>query len=219
MPRRRPLSALIVTALGLYASFLSPLAQAGTDPPPNFATFIPACYNATNGNVRFVKPWAVQGASIAGCTPPAPWNIDPPYDPAACNSGGAFDCRTGEFYTEFATFAGPGCVPGDFVYCYSGPAATLGVGICKAGTRTCTASGTWGTCDGEVLPRPETLNGLDDNCDGTVDNVDLCSGVTCNTPPPDTCSSHVLTHYLSPGVCAPSTGACSYSPVSTANGC
>src|SRR5579863_1894004 len=40
---------------------------------------------------------------------------------------------------------GGGCVTGSS--CYTGPAGTLGVGACKAGTQTC---GAGGTCTGEV---------------------------------------------------------------------
>ncbi len=42
------------------------------------------------------------------------------------------------------------------------------VGACRRGTQTCRA-GDWGSCEGEVGPRPETCNGLDDDCDGRVD--------------------------------------------------
>jgi hypothetical protein len=50
---------------------------------------------------------------------------------------------------------------------------------CKAGTRTCSL-GVWGPCNGEQLPQPEVCNGLDDNCDGTVDEGALCaSGYAC----------------------------------------
>ena len=59
--------------------------------------------------------------------------------------------------------------------CY--PAATVGcdlttfkcLGICKIGVRTCLAS-TWGKCTGHQVPAAETCNGLDDDCDGVVDN-------------------------------------------------
>ena len=46
-----------------------------------------------------------------------------------------------------------GCYAGDFVSCYSGAASTIGVGSCKAGARTCNASGSgWSACVGEVTP-------------------------------------------------------------------
>mgnify|MGYP000907104957 FL=1 len=64
------------------------------------------------------------------------------------------------------------CTPGDVVECYSGPPGTQGVGPCKAGQRTCNATGTgWGPCEGEKLPSPDScLNNIDDDCDGIVNN-------------------------------------------------
>lgn len=67
-----------------------------------------------------------------------------------------------------------GCVPGTTQTCYSGPPATSGVGVCKAGVETCNAQGTaYGPCVGEVVPAPENCaTDSDDDCDGA-------GGVTC----------------------------------------
>ncbi|MBI5516831.1 MAG: M23 family metallopeptidase [Deltaproteobacteria bacterium] len=54
--------------------------------------------------------------------------------------------------------------------CYAGPAGTAGRGVCRAGTETC-AGGRWGACAGQVLPRAEACNRLDDDCDGRVDDA------------------------------------------------
>ncbi len=43
-------------------------------------------------------------------------------------------------------------------------------GACRKGIQTCLESG-WSGCIGGVLPKPETCNGIDDDCDGTIDNV------------------------------------------------
>jgi hypothetical protein len=41
---------------------------------------------------------------------------------------------------------------------------------CHTGQSTCT-NGAWGTCFGEILPSLEICNGVDDDCDGVVDNT------------------------------------------------
>ena len=61
------------------------------------------------------------------------------------------------------------CKAGETRPCYTGAQATKGVGICKAGTQACN-NGSWEqNCKGEVIPKVETCNGKDDNCDGQVD--------------------------------------------------
>ena len=55
--------------------------------------------------------------------------------------------------------------------CFSGDPALVGVGICKAGVRTC-EKGFWGACTGQILPKGEIcqeFNPLDDDCDGQTD--------------------------------------------------
>ncbi|WP_438010996.1 SBBP repeat-containing protein [Sorangium sp. So ce321] len=51
--------------------------------------------------------------------------------------------------------------------CYAGPPATRNEGACQQGRRTCGADGTWGVCEGEILPTVERCDAADDeNCDG-----------------------------------------------------
>lgn len=90
---------------------------------------------------------------------------------------------------------GSTCTPGSTKSCYSGPATTEGVGLCKAGTQTCKANGEgYGPCEGEVLPAVEELCATpgDDDCDGmTNEGGPDCSCVpgtvkSCYSGPPDT---------------------------------
>jgi hypothetical protein len=53
-----------------------------------------------------------------------------------------------------------------------------GVGVCT-GTQTC-AAGKWGACSAPA-PSAETCNGLDDNCDGQIDEGLLSSPDSCGT--------------------------------------
>ena len=62
-----------------------------------------------------------------------------------------------------------GVVDGITRSCYTGPGGTAGIGVCRAGTQTCTA-GTWGACTGQVLPSAETCDNIDNDCNGVIDN-------------------------------------------------
>jgi hypothetical protein len=58
------------------------------------------------------------------------------------------------------------------------------VGLCTKGTQTCDLSGTWSECQGNVNPVPEVCDGLDNNCDGQVDETCPCvvgTTQTCGT--------------------------------------
>lgn len=54
--------------------------------------------------------------------------------------------------------------------CYSGPAGTAEVGICRTGSRICQGSlGFTGACEGEQTPLVESCDGADNDCDGDTD--------------------------------------------------
>lgn len=67
------------------------------------------------------------------------------------------------------------CVPGATVPCYSGPATSVGIGICKAGVQTCKPDGLGlGDCQGEVVPAAENcLAPTDEDCNG---DAPMCTG-------------------------------------------
>ncbi len=83
----------------------------------------------------------------------------------------------------------PDCNPGDTKPCYTGPAGTLGKGVCKAGVIAC-ENGKWGTtCTGQTLPSAEVCSGgVDEDCNGLVDCNDSACAPTaaCCTPNPTT---------------------------------
>ncbi|MBK8256074.1 MAG: hypothetical protein IPK82_25825 [Polyangiaceae bacterium] len=79
------------------------------------------------------------------------------------------------------------CVPGSVKPCYTGPSGTNGVGACVSGIQECLGSMGWSLCQSEVTPVAEICNGVDDDCDGVVDNVadadgdgwNVCNGDCC----------------------------------------
>ncbi|MBX3185122.1 MAG: putative metal-binding motif-containing protein [Polyangiaceae bacterium] len=81
------------------------------------------------------------------------------------------------------------CNSGDVTDCYTGLDGTQHIGSCRSGLQQCVAGKYSETCDGEVLPATEICNGLDDDCDGEVDEGCSCTeGNTqeCYSGPPGT---------------------------------
>lgn len=72
------------------------------------------------------------------------------------------------------------CKPGIVEACYNGPDGTAGRGQCRGGNRTCSSDAIWGACTGEVGPKKETCNRVDDDCDGITDNDFEREGATCS---------------------------------------
>lgn len=71
---------------------------------------------------------------------------------------------------------GTSCTVGQTRECYTGVEGTKGVGPCKAGKETCQKDGSWGQCEGQVLPVPENCNTtIDDNCNGKVNEDCECT--------------------------------------------
>ncbi len=112
-----------------------------------------------------------------------------------CASGADEDCNALTDCQDPACAQDPGCggncTNGQTRPCYDGPAGTVNVGTCKAGTQTCTG-GKWPTtCTGEIKPTKEVCTDtLDHNCNGFKGCNDIvclispqCWG-TCSNPDP-----------------------------------
>jgi hypothetical protein len=69
-------------------------------------------------------------------------------------------------------------------FCYSGPEGTHDNTPCQRGMQTCGVNGEWiDDCVGETVPAEETCanNGVDNDCNGTADDVPML-GFVCNDP-------------------------------------
>jgi hypothetical protein len=113
-----------------------------------------ACPTGNKGVCAAGKSTCIEGK--AGCQAPSP-GVE------TCDDGLDGDC-------DGTVDDGCTCQEGATQPCYSGATGTKDTGACVGGIQTC-AGGVFGTCAGEVLPAVETCNGIDDDCDGMVDDV------------------------------------------------
>ena len=97
---------------------------------------------------------------------------------------------------------GCSCTPEESQGCYTSDPATIGVGECAEGSQTCNDFGTaFTTCLGSVTPITEVCdNGLDDDCDGEIDEIEdedgdgftNCASDCCDTPNPSCASPELV---------------------------
>jgi hypothetical protein len=70
------------------------------------------------------------------------------------------------------------CEKGERRRCYTGPVGTQGTGLCTLGVQYCEENNHWGACHDQGLPRRELCDGLDNDCNGAVDD-----GIDCTCEP------------------------------------
>lgn len=112
---------------------------------------------------------------------------------ATAQSGGAEIVDPADEDCDGTIDEGFECDPSIEYKCYTGPAATRGIGRCTDGVRICLDNKTFAAeCIGERLPQPETCanQGFDDDCDGDNRLEDIPEyGMLCG---PDAAASECL---------------------------
>jgi hypothetical protein len=86
------------------------------------------------------------------------------------------------------------------------------LGVCTGtGTFVCDLAGTGTVCNITApgsSPSPETCNGLDDNCDGNVDEGNPGGGAACDTGQPGVCAAGTVTCESGALTCKPNASGC-----------
>ena len=102
---------------------------------------------------------------------------DAALQPACLPGPSAAKCDDGNLCTDDGCVPSKGCIAlpnAATESCYDGPGTTLDVGVCHAGKKVCKA-GVLSSCTDQNLPAAkEACDGLDDNCNGQVD--EQCKG-------------------------------------------
>ncbi len=126
-----------------------------------------ACPNGQLGACRRQGTYVCNGAEATRCNAPA----GTPSAETCNNVDDDCDGATDESLTRV---------------CYTGPAGTSGVGLCRSGSQVCSA-GSFAACSGQVLPAAETCDGQDNDCDGSTDEGVLNACGRCGAVPEEVC--------------------------------
>lgn len=148
-----------------------------------------------------------------------------------CNAPPSASCKDASTLTTFASTGSCDPLTGACTYSSSERTCAMGcqdgacVGEDPCANVTCNAPpaptcldgstlrtfGQVGACTQGACDYPPTDITCQNGCkDGMCEGQDLCQNVTCNTPPPPTCSGNTKVTYAAMGTCNMGTGMCTY---------
>jgi hypothetical protein len=165
--------------------------------PVNHRSLSPLCY----GRAVRARRSLVALLALAACSPPTPRptedvvidgrramdatavDVAPPIDPcgpAVCGpaercgptvDGGGGSGNGVDDDCDGLVDEGCLCAQGSMRACFAGASDRRNIGRCRDGMMTCGELGLWSDCTGGTGPVEEQCNGVDDDCDGMVDEA------------------------------------------------
>jgi hypothetical protein len=118
--------------------------------------------------------------------PPNDGTVGSCTNPVGDNCGGTEICGNGlDDNCDGQVDEGCTCVPGQVQPCFAGHPGRRNVGMCQDGTQRCIGDqefGTWGPCEGGILPSAEVCDTQDNDCNGCADDDPSCWEVPIQCP-------------------------------------
>ncbi len=188
------LLALIVPALALAQSPPNFLWLDGFEQCPSLQSYWPDRDSDDYGDANYSFVGCIQPPGFFPVVPGDCNDLNPGINPAAVEQCNGIDDDCDGTNDEGNPGGGQNCDTGL-------------VGACSLGTLQCQGSAGL-VCVSDTPASPEICNGIDDDCDGAIDENNPGGGQTCNTGLPGVCSVGTMVCQGGGFVCVPDNQPC-----------